>query len=149
MSIIMKNKFKRRIGKFVIWLEMLLACFLVVTVLIGFSDLVSYLKIIIELSPQEAYNYFQDFLSHLLLLVIGLEMIIMLVRHTPNSVLEVLIFAIARKMLIASDHMYDLTLGIIALAGVFAIKRYLCPGSVCSTIVDHKDNFDEQDSFNF
>lgn len=52
-------------------------------------------------------------------------MIIMLIRHTPGSVIEVLIFGIARKLLIHSDNMIDIVLGIVALAGLFGIKKYL------------------------
>ncbi|MBM7624594.1 hypothetical protein [Sporohalobacter salinus] len=111
------------------WLEAVLSIFIMGAVLIGFIDLAKYINVIFSLSPQNAYEYFQNFLSHTLLLVIGLEMIIMLIQHTPGSVVEVLIFGIARKVLIHSDNMIDLVLGVIALAGLFAVKKYLLEGN--------------------
>lgn len=121
----MKKDVKSKLTNLVVWFEAILSVFILIAILIGFIDLVKYFEIILDLAPQNSYEYFQDFLSYVLLLVIGLEMIIMLIRHTPGSVIEVLIFGIARKLLIHSDNMIDLVLGIAALAGLFGIKKYL------------------------
>jgi hypothetical protein len=49
----------------------------------------------------------------------------MLIRRTPESLIEVIFFVIARKMLIKTDHFYELLIGVVALAGLFAIRKYL------------------------
>jgi hypothetical protein len=49
----------------------------------------------------------------------------MLIRRTPESLIEVIFFVIARKMLIKTDHFYELLIGVAALAGLFAIRKYL------------------------
>lgn len=67
----------------------------------------------------------EDLLSELLLLVVGVELAIMLVRRTPESLVEVMFFVIARKMLIKTGAIYELLIGVIALAGLFAIRKYL------------------------
>jgi hypothetical protein len=64
-------------------------------------------------------------LGYLLLLVIGLELALMLIRHTPGSVIEVMFFAIARKILIYTNETYEFLIGVVALAGLFAIRRFL------------------------
>ncbi len=65
-------------------------------------------------------RYCKVFLAHTLLLVVGLELSLMLISHTPGKVLEVVLYAIARKMLISSANMTDILFGgVIALALVF------------------------------
>ena len=67
----------------------------------------------------------EEILADILLLVVGIELAIMLIRRTPESLVEVMFFVIARKMLIKTDHIYELLLGVIAIAGLFAIRKYL------------------------
>jgi hypothetical protein len=68
---------------------------------------------------------FEEVLSSILLLVVGVELAILLVRRTPESLVEVMFFVIARKMLIKTDTFYQLLIGVVALAGLFAIRKYL------------------------
>ena len=44
-----------------------------------------------------------------------------------RSVIEVLLYAIARKLLLIpkTSSMLDLVLGVVAIAGIFAIKKFL------------------------
>lgn len=67
----------------------------------------------------------ESFLSHALQLVIGVEFIKMLAKHTPGSAIEVLLFAIARKMIIETNTMVDILIGVVAIAILFAIRKYL------------------------
>ncbi len=121
----MKKELQQKISNSVVWLEALLALFILISIFIGVIDLVKYLGIMFDLPPKEAYQEFKAFLGHLLLLVIGLEMIIVLVKHNPGSVIEVLVFAIARKLLVYADKMTDLLIGIVTLAILFATRKYL------------------------
>lgn len=76
-------------------------------------------------NPMDTYEIFQRFLGHVLLLVVGIELVIMLISHTTSSVLEVVLYAIARKMLIHSEQMLDVVIGVLAIGAVFAIRKYL------------------------
>ncbi|HPM00243.1 MAG TPA: transporter associated domain-containing protein [Bacillota bacterium] len=96
-----------------------------VAIIIGIADLAKYIVMIFQTSAIETYDIFQRFLGHTLLLVVGVEMVAMLVRHTPGSVIEVLLYAVARKMLISNERMLEFLLGIVAIASIFAIKKYL------------------------
>ena len=51
----------------------------------------------------------------------------MLSLHLPGALIEVLLYAIARKLLLLpkTSGMIDLLFGIIAIAGLFAIRKYL------------------------
>lgn len=84
--------------------------------LFGFSDAVAH---------TDLQTSFEDLLSDILLLVVGIELALMLVRRTPESLIEVMFFVVARKMLIKTDTFWDLILGVAALAGLFAIRKYL------------------------
>jgi hypothetical protein len=68
---------------------------------------------------------FERILSMTLALVIGVEFTKMLFKHTPESVLDVLLFAIARQVVMYHERTMDLLFGIVAIAGLFAIKKYL------------------------
>ena len=68
---------------------------------------------------------FDRILSVTLNLVIGVEFTKMLIKHTPESVVDVLLFAIARQMVVYHERTLDLLIGVLAIAGLFAIKKFL------------------------
>lgn len=78
-----------------------------------------------QLKTMGMHSAFEELLSDVLLLVVGIELAIMLVRRTPESLVEVMFFVIARKMLIKTEDVYELLIGVVALAGLFAIRKYL------------------------
>ena len=68
---------------------------------------------------------FEAVLSLVFNLVIGIEFTKMLIKHTPETVLDVLLFVIARHMVVSSDSNYYVLIGVIAISGIFATKKYL------------------------
>lgn len=107
-------------------IETFLAAFLIFAVASSSITLVRRLYYVITTHDfTQTYDLFQGFMAHTLLLVIGLELALMLLRHTPSSIVEVLIYALARKLLIHADTAYELFIGVAALAGLFAIRKYL------------------------
>lgn len=141
------NFIKNKISKFTYYLELLLAIFVILAIIISVLDLVKYLILIFKTNPLDTYELFQRFLGHVLLLVVGVELVIMLISHATSSVLEVVLYAIARKMLIYSDRMLDYLLGVTAIAVIFAIRKYLFTkeikiegsGTVFSAAISVKD----------
>ena len=81
----------------------------------------------------EAYNiiftgYFPDtesFLHNILAVAVGLEFVRMLVDMTPANILEVLTVAIARHIIISHEEPVGLLVGVVCLAGIFAVRRFL------------------------
>jgi hypothetical protein len=71
------------------------------------------------------HHVLEELLADILLLVIGIELAIMLIRRTPESLVEVMFFVIAFKMLIETTMFYELIIGVAALAGLFAVRKYL------------------------
>ncbi|MHB1393122.1 MAG: phosphate-starvation-inducible PsiE family protein [Clostridia bacterium] len=124
------------------YLELVLAMFIIAAIIIGMIDLGKYIILIFETNPIDTYDVLQKFLGHVLLLVVGVELVAMLVMHTPGSVIEVLLYAVARNMLIGSKDMVDFILGIASIAGIFAIRKFLFIGSITENGA-HNDNKDE------
>jgi hypothetical protein len=119
------EKIKTRIRKVTFYLEFILALFIIAAVVIGMVDLIRYLVLILATNPIDTYELFQKFLGHVLLMVVGVELVIMLVYHSPSSVIEVLLYAVARKLLIGNAGMTDFAMGILAIAAIFAIRKFL------------------------
>lgn len=120
-------KISSRISKIIIILEAVLAFFIIIGVAVGIIDILRFFKILYHTPPAESFPIMQTFLGYVLALVIGLELAIMLIRHTPSSIIEVLLYAIARKILIDSKDMFDAVLGVVAIGGLFFINRYFEP----------------------
>lgn len=109
--------------------EMLLSVILVCIIFFGMIDLIRgvYSAYIVDFANPVEYSQLNGFLAETLLLVIGVELVVMLSLHVPGALLEVLLFAIARKLLLLpkTSGMLDLLLGIIAIAFIFVIRKYL------------------------
>ena len=106
-------------------LQMVIAALIAIGLVIGIIDLTRYFANLYSVSTSQSYDLFQNFLAYALLLIIGVELILLVLYRSTRQVLELILFVIARKMLIYSHTMLDLVLGTLALAFVFAIQRYL------------------------
>lgn len=109
----------------VLWIEVVLAAFIMITVLISGKDIVVLIYRIFVTDASSSYNILQGLLSHILLLVVGLELSLMLISHTAGNVLEVILYAVARKMLISSTNSVDLLLGVISISMIFLVDKFL------------------------
>lgn len=108
------------------WFEVILAAVSIAFVAIGILYLAGQLfGFNAAVEQTNLQTSFEELLSDILLLVVGVELALMLVRRTPESLIEVMFFVVARKMLIKTDSFWDLILGVAALAGLFAIRKYL------------------------
>lgn len=118
-------KIERILKKFILWVEILLAFFIIVTILISIKDIVILIYDIFITDASASYDVLQGLLSHILLLAVGLELAIMLITHSPSSVLEVILYAIARKLILNSGDSIAMLLGVISIAIVFGVDKYL------------------------
>lgn len=119
----------RAIEKTIFSIEMIIAALLGVGIVIGLWDLVKYFTEILYAPQAASYELFQAFLGHALVLIVGVELILMILYHSTKAILELVLFVIARKMLIYSNTMIDLVFGTLAIAIVFAILKYLVTDS--------------------
>lgn len=142
---------KRKITTYAMNLELVLAICLTLGILIGLVSVLQYIVLILRTDIHNIYEVIKQFLAIVLLLVVGIELVLMLLSHSSSSIIELVLFAIARKMLVYSETMLDLILGTLAIAIVFAIRKYLMSkvkfftpqGSIVSAALPiHDINFD-------
>ena len=72
----------------------------------------------------QATSHFDTVLAHAFNLVIGVEFIKMLAKHRPGSAIEVLLFAIARQMVVEHMTAVENLIGIVAIAIIFIIRKF-------------------------
>ena len=70
-------------------------------------------------------SFFTSFLSQALSLVVGVE----LCRHSAQTVVEILLFATARQMVVEHLNPTQTLIGIVGIAILFAIRKYLMTDS--------------------
>ena len=125
--------------------ETALSIVLIIIIFLGMIDLVRsvYTAYIVDFANQVEYSQLNAFLAEALLLVIGVELVVMLSLHIPGALLEVLLYAIARKLILLpkTSGMGDLLLGIIAIGCIFAIKKYLMTDSERKTTMHRVYNW--------
>ena len=76
----------------------------------------------------EGMAYFSNignYLHNVLTIVVGLEFVRMLLDTTPTNILEVLMVAITRHVILSHDDPWSNVACIACIAGLFAIRRFL------------------------
>lgn len=101
----------------IILLAVLVSAVLLAVDLFGYSG---------ALFGKEAVVSYNDIFSTAIYIVIGIEMIKMIVKHTPDSVLEVVLFVVAKRIVAdAAFGSLDLLLCVLAIAAIFAVRKFL------------------------
>lgn len=65
------------------------------------------------------------YLESAMTLAIGIEFVKMLYTHTSETIIEILLFAISRQMIVEHLSATETILGVGAIAGLFAVRKYL------------------------
>lgn len=82
--------------------EKILAAVVLIAVFLGTIDVLRLIwdTYIVNFENIIQYEQLNDMLGQILLLVIGVELVVMLSLHLPGALIEALLYAIARKMLL-------------------------------------------------
>ena len=119
----MKNKLNELIYTISRYTEIALSAIMLVVIIVLIIPMI-YNFISIPLLSIKA-SQFTEFLGNILTLIIGVEFVKMLAKQTAENLLEVLMFAIARQMIVEHLNMIDTLIGIISIAIIFFIRKYL------------------------
>lgn len=125
----MREKLLPIFEKSIFVLEIIVSIMLAIGITIGIFDMMNFFPELLTTSTDQTYVMFQSFFAFALILIVGIELILMILYHSTRAMLELILFVIARKMLIYSDTMVDLVYGTIAIAIVFFIKKFLISNS--------------------
>ncbi|MDR3238759.1 MAG: hypothetical protein LBT44_01550, partial [Clostridiales bacterium] len=117
------RKFRRLFYKYIKCLEMLIAIFLTGAVMIAGFQIVQ--NFILQILHGISDFDFNSLLGNIFTLIIGVEFIRMILKPTSGNVLEVVLFTVAKSLVLAHSSMNSYLLGILALGILFAIRKYL------------------------
>ncbi|MBQ5361451.1 MAG: transporter [Lachnospiraceae bacterium] len=118
------HKIETKVLKFIILFGHVLETVLAILIMIG---LIISLKPLV-LAMGELGSGMEEVLPHFLEaafnLVIGIEFVDMLTKHSPGSALEVLLYAIVRHMVLEGGTTKDMIIGTGAILVIFIIRKY-------------------------
>ena len=102
---------------------------LLISVIVGAAILVFAVKMVIETFTVSIFSNDMSALVGILdgaiTLAIGAELIKMLCKHTPETVIEVLAFALARQLIVGHAAPWENLITVSAIAILFAIRKFL------------------------
>ena len=73
----------------------------------------------------ENTDTFQHYLDNIFLIVIGIEFLQMLFRPSSDNVIEVIIFLVARHMIVVDTTPYEDFVSVISIAVLCIVRQYL------------------------
>lgn len=122
----MEQNLRKKLAIASSYVEIALSVVVLIGIAIMSAQLIKDIIIIIRSITDASMTIpFETFMGDALKLIIGIEFVKMLVKHTPESVVEVLLFAMARKLIVGSTADIDVVIGIGAIAVLFIIRRFL------------------------
>ena len=102
---------------------------LFISIIVGIAVLILAVRLVVDTFQVSVYFEGVDALVKILddaiILAIGAELIKMLCKHTPETVIEVLAFALARQLIIGHAAPLENLITISAIAVLFAIRKFL------------------------
>ena len=70
-------------------------------------------------------SVFKDYLEQIFLLVIGIEFLVILCRPNSENVIEILIFLVARHMIVGDTTPYEDFVSVVSVVILCIVRRYL------------------------
>lgn len=121
----MKQYLRNRVSKSASYIEIMLSIFIIIGIIIVSVILARDLIIGIANEFRGDFSFdFRTFIGLIMQLIIGVEFVKMLSKHTPESTIEVLMFVVARKIIIDDPGYIEIGLGILSIGVLFMIKHY-------------------------
>lgn len=142
----MRRKIQGRIYEFCYMLEA------GISIIIAVAVIILGIKLFWDMLHSTVYDtdgsVLVDILDKAMTLAIGVEFIKMLCKHTPQTVVEVLVFAIAKQLVVFHTTPLENLLNVVAIAGLFAVRKFLIRSSDVSDKSQKKpDNSDSSSAF--
>ena len=130
-----KRVFRDQIAEAAGILEVVLSAIVLIALLMSVIPL---LKLMPGLLTDADSMEVHTFLKRALDIVIGIEFIKMLAKHSPGSSLEVLLYAIARHMVVGHESALDNLISVGAIALIFVVRKFFFVPSFGAHLPDGK-----------
>lgn len=122
----MKQKLRNIVASTSSYTEIFINMLIIIGIVVFSASLIKdlYFNIIVLVNGNLEFDV-ERFLARALQLIIGVEFVKMLAKHTMESALDVLMFAIARKIIVEHNYsMLDMLVGIVAISILFILKKF-------------------------
>lgn len=119
----MRHKIKHFIFQLSHYVEILVSILIMLAILATLFCLA--VQLFLEPGAFLEIDSFTEFLANALSLIVGVEFVKLLCKHTPETLIEVLMFAIARQVVVEHWGAGQILLGIVAIVVLFVARRYL------------------------
>lgn len=120
----MRMTLQKIMQKMTSYVELVLSVFLLMVVVVLTVQLIA--QSVPQLWSQQVEVMY--YLESAMTLAIGIEFVKMLCTHTSETIIEILLFAISRQMIVEHLSTTETILGVGAIAGLFAVRKYLFCG---------------------
>ena len=104
-------------------LEMIAAALMLVGILFSTCSLIRNVDLFRELLLDT--SSFRGYMDQIFMLVIGIEFLVMLCKPNSENVIEVLIFLVARTMIVGETTTYQDFVSVVSVALLCVVRRYL------------------------
>lgn len=120
---------------------------LMISVIVAIAILILGIRLVIDTVNvsycyKEGVSALVKILDDAIILAIGAELIKMLCKHTPETVIEVLAFALARQLIVGHANPWENLITVLAIAILFGVRRFLLKRH---DMVETPDGFIEAD----
>ena len=133
----LKENLRKFVASFASFIEIAISAIVLIAIAISAVHIIGdAFKLVGDADIHETFGIF---LHHALDLIVGVEFIKMLCRHTPGSTIEVLLFAIARQMIVEHTSPIENLVTIVTIALIFAIRKFLFVPTFGSGTHDHPE----------
>lgn len=122
----MGKKIKDKIDLGIRAIEIIICVIILFSLLLSVPNLARYALTIMRTTDlKQNYEFLNEFLKHALLIVVGIELIEMILTKSHEAILTLILFVIARKMLLYSVDLVDILIGAISIGLIFAIIKFV------------------------
>lgn len=102
---------------------------LIISLIVGIAILAFAVRMVIDMLDVSLYasgvSSLVTILDDAIILAIGAELIKMLCKHTPETIIEVLAFALARQLIVGHTGAVENIITVAAIGILFVIRRFL------------------------
>ncbi len=102
---------------------------LFISVIVGAAILLLGIRLAVDTVSMSLYSKgisgLVEILDDAIILAIGAELIKMLCKHTPETIIEVLAFALARQLIVGHTAPWENLVTVFAIAVLFGVRKFL------------------------
>ncbi len=102
---------------------------LFISLLVGMAVIIMSVRVVMDIVNVSFFEHGVDslvvILDKAIALAIGAELIKMLCKHTPETIIEVLAFALARQLIVGHASSWENLITVGAIAILFVVRRFL------------------------